>query len=261
MILVRTFFIWAFTAFAAAAAPPDKLPDGGHGVVASVIDADTVRLEGGVQDVRLVGIQGPKLPLGRKGFQAWPLADKARMALVVLVDNHQMTLRLGTTAQDRNGRILAHLMRDDGLWVQAEMLRQGWARVYTFADNRQFAKELYAAEAEARAAKRGIWAHAFYAVRAAEPESLKRDVGTFQVVEGRVADTAKVKGRVYLNFGDDYLTDFTATIPPEAVTLFTRAKLDLLALKGKTIRVRGYLRDYRGPVMDLSHPEQIEVVP
>jgi micrococcal nuclease len=257
-LIALAFFIVALPAWAAS---PDSLPDGGHGVVATVIDADTVRLEGGTADIRLVGMQGPKLPLGRKGFQTWPLADEARAALVDLLKGHQVTLRLGTTAQDRNGRILAHLVRDDGLWVQAEMLRRGWARVYTFADNRQLATELYAAEREARAAKRGIWANAYYAVRAADPAALKRDTGTFQIVEGKVAGTAKVKGRFYLNFGDDYRTDFTATIAPDAVTLFARAKLDLLRLKGKTIRVRGYLRDYRGPNMDLTHPEQIEIVP
>jgi hypothetical protein len=41
---------------------------------------------------------------------------------------------------------------------------------------------------------------------------------------------------------------------------FTADKLDLLALKGRGVRVRGYLRDFNGPSMDLTHPEQIEVL-
>ena len=41
--------------------------------VVEVIDGDTVVLEDGRQ-VRLVGIQAPKLALGRPGFRAWPSA-------------------------------------------------------------------------------------------------------------------------------------------------------------------------------------------
>jgi micrococcal nuclease len=242
------------------AAGPDTLPAGDGGVVAAVIDGDTVRLAGGRQDVRLVGIQAPKLPLGRKGFKPWPLAGDAEAALKSMVQDHTVALRLGTTARDRNGRVLAHLVRDDGLWIQAEMLRRGWARVYTFPDNRQLADELFAAEREARAAKRGIWGHAFYAVRNADPAALAADRGTFQVIEGRVADAAKVRGRVFLNFGTDYRSDFTATIAPEALALFSKEGRDPLAFENQTVRVRGYVRDYNGPVLDITHPEQIERV-
>ena len=144
------------------------------------------------------------------------------------------------------------------LWIQQELLRQGFARVYTFPDNRQLGPELFAAERAARAAKRGIWADAFYAVRDTDPAKLSKDSGTFQIVEGRVISAAKVQARVYLNFGDDYRSDFTASIAPEAVPLFSKAKIDPLAWKGKVIRVRGYLRSFNGPVIDVTHPEQIE---
>ncbi len=255
-------FVLAVSLFApllAVGAALDMLPEGGRGAVATVIDGDTLRLQGGEADIRLVGIQAPKLPLGRAGFRKWPLADEARDALIDLVKGHSVTLRLGATSQDRNGRTLAHVVRDDGLWIQTELLRHGWARVYTFPDNRQFTAALFAAEREARAARRGMWAHAAYSIRTPDPAKLKNDVGTFQVVEGRVISAAKVRGRVYLNFGPDFLTDFTATIPPDAAPLFMRANLDLLALKDKTVRVRGYLRDYRGPVIELTHPEQLEL--
>lgn len=168
-------------------------------------------------------------------------------------------LRLGTQAQDRDGRILAHIVRDDGVWVQKEMLRRGFAHVYTFPDNRQLAAELFAAERAARAQRAGIWADATYALRATDPEALAKEAGTFQIVEGRVVDAAEVQGRVFLNFGADYRTDFTATIVPESVGMFAKAGFDPLALKDKVIRVRGYLRNYNGPTMDLTPLEQIEV--
>ena len=51
--------------------------------VTGVIDGDTVRIGTGA-DVRLTGIQAPKLPLGRPGFRAWPLAERAKAVLIRL---------------------------------------------------------------------------------------------------------------------------------------------------------------------------------
>lgn len=260
MRFVYVLVVSLFVTVRALAAPPDVLPDGGSDTVAAVMDGDSLRLSGGGPDVRFLAIQAPKLPKGRAGFKAWPMGAEARTALENLVQGHKVTLRLGDTPRDRNGRILAHVVRDDGLWLQMELVRQGWARVYTFPDNRQFAPELLAAERDARAAKRGLWADATYAVRPADPKALARDIGTYQIVEGRVINAAKVRGRVYLNFGDDYKTDFTISVPPDVAAQFGKAKIDLLALNGKVVRVRGYIRAYNGPVIDITHPEQIERV-
>jgi micrococcal nuclease len=265
MKLTRRFFLAAGAVAAVAPAPllaaaPDSLPDGGTGKVGLVHDGDTVRFVGGEVDIRLVGLQAPKVPQGRKRPVAWPLAEHSRSALQALVRDHTITARLAPTPRDRNGRTLAHLVRDDGLWIQERMLQEGWARVYTFADNRIFARELYAAETAARTARRGMWAEAFYAVRAPDPATLKADIGTFQIVEGWVADAARVRGRVYLNFGEDYRTDFTVSIAPDVMPLFSAAKFDPLSLKARAVRVRGYLRDFNGPLIDLTHPEQIEII-
>lgn len=263
-LLKKCFGLTAILALLASGpvlgAPPDALPEGGRGHVAEVKDGDSFRLENSPVDIRMLAIQAPKLSKGRPGFKVWPFADKAQAALAGLVQGHSVTLRLGTTARDLNGRILAHVVRDDGLWLQQELLREGWARVYTFADNRQFTPELFAAEQEARAARRGLWADSFFAVREAQPEKLADDIGTFQIVEGKVVSAAKVRGRIYLNFGADFRTDFTATIPPDVVPSFTKAKRDPMAFKDKAIRVRGYLRSYNGPVIDITHPEQIEII-
>ena len=238
---------------------PGSLPIAARGIVTDVIDGAVVRVDGIDVDIRLVSIQAPKLPKGRTGFVAWPLASEARGALASLVQGRVVALHSGATPYDRNGRMLAHLVRDDGLWIQNEMLRLGRARVFTFADNRRFAAELYASERAARAAKRGIWNDPYYAIRTADPLTLARDIGTFQIIEGRVTDAAKVRGRVHLNFGEDYRSDFTATIPPDAISIFTRSKFDPLELESKIVRVRGYLRDYNGPVIDITHPEQIDM--
>jgi endonuclease YncB( thermonuclease family) len=249
------------TVTAGWAAPPAGLVAGERVAVADVIDGDTVVLDRAVdggKQVRLVGLQAPKLPLGRAGFRTWPLADEAKAAVQSLVNGHAVTLYYGGARKDRHGRHLAHLVRDDGLWVQGEMLARGLARVYSFADNRSAVAEMLAIEAEARAARRGIWALPFYALLA--PEQANGRIDTFQIVEGKVLTAARVNGRTYLNFGADWRTDFTVTVDAAADRLFRRQGTDPLTFEGRRVRVRGWLGRYNGPTIEASHPEQIEVL-
>ena len=245
----------------AVAWPAAGLQRGERVRVGAVIDGDTVVLErpvDGARQVRLVGIQAPKLPLGRPGFEAWPLAAEAKRVLGELVRGHTFELRFGGRRMDRHGRLLAHLYDEDGTWVQGEILGLGMARVYSFADNRALVPEMLALEGAARAARRGIWGHPFYAVR--NPAEAARHIDTFQLVEGRVLDAARVKGRIYLNFGVDWRSDFTVMINARPLRLFTKAGLDPLTLEGRIIRARGWLKRRNGPMIEATHPEQIEVV-
>lgn len=255
------FALILLAAAAVAADPRGQLTKGETVAIAAVVDGDTVELADpidGAREIRLVGIQAPKLPLGRKNFPTWPLAPQAKTALEALALNKTLTLYYGESRRDRHGRILAHLIDGNGVWIQGAMLRDGMARVYTFPDNRAVAEPMYAEERAARDAKVGIWRHPFYRIRT--PDEANKDIGSFQVVEGRILEVARVKGRVYLNFGADWRTDFTAAIGPQAAKTFRAAGLDPLTLKGATVRVRGWLKRENGPMIELSHPEPLEIL-
>lgn len=230
---------------------------GDSAVVREVVDGDTVILDGGRQ-VRLVGIQAPKLPLGRVNFEKWPLADEAKQALAELVLGRRITLGYGGQRQDRYGRELAHLFTDDGLWVQGSLLELGFARVYSFADNRSLVGRMLEAEGAARNASQGIWRHPYYAIldTAAAPDH----TGRFSLVEGRVLETAIVRGRAYLNFDEDYRTDFTISISSRNLKSFASSGIIPQDYAGRRVRVRGWLRWSNGPMIEVTHPEQIEVL-
>jgi len=241
---------------AALGAGPETLARGDTSRAVAIVDGDTLILDNGVE-VRLVGIQAPKLPLGRSGFEAWPLAGEAKEALAALALGRSLTLYYGGRQRDRYGRALAHLVRADGLWLQGELLAQGMARVYSFRDNRRLIDEMLGEERRARAEKRGIWAHPFYAIRT--PEAAAKHVGSFQLVEGRVMDAAIVRKRGYVNFGADWKTDFTIAISPRDLKLFGAEGEDIVALKGRIVRVRGWIKSFNGAMIEATHPEQIEV--
>lgn len=233
----------------------------GEGEVAAVVDGDTIRLADGPQ-VRFVGTQAPKLPLGRPNYPTWPLAPEAKAHLEALCLGRRVRLFAGGVRQDRHGRALAHLVTDDGLWLQGAMLGAGLARVYTFRDNRALAAEMLALEAAARAAARGLWADPTYRIRKADDADLVAAVGGvpgYLLVEGRVRRSARGGTRWFLNFGPDHATDFTASIAAADLPLFTAAGIDPATYAGKTLRLRGRLEARNGPAMTITHPEQIEV--
>ena len=237
---------------------PSGLSPGETARVVSVIDGDTVALESG-REVRLVGIQAPKLPLGRRGFRAWPLAKTAKAALERLAQGRRVRLHYGGRRMDRHRRHLAHLQDlETGRWIQGRLLADGMARVYTFRDNRAAASEMLALERRARTARRGIWALRYYRLRT--PEDVHRDIGSFQLVEGQIADVAVRRGKTFINFGADWRTDFTVVLRGRDRRLFAKAGLDPSAWKGRRVRVRGWVSSYNGPMIDATHPEQIELL-
>ncbi len=249
---------WLFSApVADAAERPAATVAAKRGVADKIIDGDTLVLRGGAQ-VRLVGIQAPKLPLGRRGFAAWPLADRAKAALSRLTLGRTLELRYVGRRIDRHGRLLAHLSDGAGQWIQGALLAAGMARVYTFADNRKRAAEMLALEQDARTARRGIWDHRFY--RVLDQAETSDHADSFQLVEGRVLDTALVRRRGYLNFGTDWRSDFTISISPRAMRRFKSAGPGLERYRNMRVRVRGWLKSYNGPMIEATHPEQIEIL-
>ncbi|MEE8332472.1 MAG: thermonuclease family protein [Alphaproteobacteria bacterium] len=251
--------LWLIAGDAAArsrgAPPPTPVKSG---LAVSIVDGDTLVLKGGVE-VRLVGIQAPKLPLGRRSFKAWPLAPEAKAVLSRLTLGKQLALWYGGRKSDRHGRLLAHLTTPEGKWVQGELLGAGMARVYSFPDNRARVDEMLALERAARDGRRGIWAHRYY--RILTPDSLALHIGTFQIVEARVLAVALVRGRAYLNFGPDWRTDFTVSIARGKLRRGWRGADPGKLYKGKRLRVRGWLKSFNGPMIEATHPEQIELLP
>ena len=118
---------------------------------------------------------------------------------------------------------------------------------------------LYAAEDSARVARRGLWAEPGFAVldAAAVPAGAE---SAFAIVAGRVVEAAEVRGRGYLNFGADWRTDFTVTAAPETLRALARSGLDWAAYAGRTVRVRGWLEEYNGPMIEIRDAAVIEVI-
>lgn len=222
--------------------------------VAEVVAGDRVRLADG-RTVRLAGIRvpGAEPPVAE-------LAEQARAALAGLIAAQPVRLETTGAAVDRYGEIAAQVERVDGLWLQGVLLERGLALVQTRPGETARAAAMLAVEQKARAARRGLWAKPAFAPLAAE--RARAGIGRFRIVSGRVVRVVPTKRFVYLNFGADWRTDFTIRLRRDDLDgRFAAAGIDPEALAGRRVEVRGYLLEAGGPLIELSHPEQMQILP
>ncbi len=121
-----------------------------HQKVAQVIDGDTILLEDGTM-VRYIGIDTPELSyVDCYGVEAW---DANRR----LVEGKDVTLTSDTSTRDKEGRILAYVTTDDGVFVNEYLVQQGLAFAFTFAPDVKFSRDFSLDQRQAREKKKGMW--------------------------------------------------------------------------------------------------------
>jgi endonuclease YncB( thermonuclease family) len=211
--------------------------------------------------VRLAGLEvpPPDSAAGRAG----------KAALDTLVAGKTVTLkRLGQgsgqasgATEDRYGRVVAYAHVGETS-VQQALLRDGDAWVAARLGARPCADMLFSAEADARRHARGLWAEPELRPKsAANPDDIRANKGRYTLVEGVVLSVRDSSATTYLNFGRRYTRDFSVTIARRDVRLFTAAGIAPKQLEGKRIRVRGVVEMRRGPIIEATRPEQIELIP
>ena len=230
----------------------------------AVAKAHVARVEGDgvliLDDGHAAILEGIRLPGADR--PAAPAAQQALQILQQFAVGTSLVLTSTPPKQDRYGRIRVQAF--DHVWLQMALLERGLARVEIAPDREECAPDLYEAEAKARKASLGLWALPQYAVKQAT--SLSFDLagnltGSFQLVEGRVANVGVHDGRAFLDFQDDYRQGFSATVAPEDRKAFRNAGFALEDLAGRHVRLRRAIEEFGGrPEIALSNPYQIEIL-
>lgn len=136
-------------------------------LVSRVVDGDTLQLETG-ERVRLIGIDTPELHESSKlqrdsqrsgqdkkaikqlGEQAYEFTKK-------LVEGKQVRLEFDAEKKDKYDRLLAYVYLADGTFVNAEIVKQGYASLLSIPPNVKYADLFLKLYKEARENKRGLW--------------------------------------------------------------------------------------------------------
>jgi micrococcal nuclease len=124
--------------------------------VTRVIDGDTieVRIGGRTEDVRLIGVDTPETL--KPGTPVQCFGPRASRFIKRLLEGRRVRLVFGAERQDDYGRLLAyvHLGRR---FVNAILVRRGFARSLTIPPNDRYAPLFRRLELRAGRAGRGLW--------------------------------------------------------------------------------------------------------
>ena len=162
---MRWFVLVVVLVVAGAAVAQRVVDDGGPsrrdpsvGEVTRITDGDTIHVDiGGDETVRLIGIDTPESVDPRSPVECFGKEASAHLAELIPVGTDVRLVR-DVEARDRYDRLLAYVYRaEDGLFVNLQMARDGFADVATFPPNVAHVDELLAAVREARDAGRGLW--------------------------------------------------------------------------------------------------------
>jgi len=147
-----------------------------------VYDGDTFKTTTG-ERIRLLGINAPEVMHGSEPGQI--MGNAATRELKSMIAGKVVRLGFDVQRHDVYGRTLAQVWLHNGTWVDGEMVRRGFAHVYTFTPNLRWAEKLIELERPARSQRLGIWhTKRFTVLRASQVKP--SHIGQFHVVTGTI---------------------------------------------------------------------------
>ena len=151
-ILISAVLLFLFSLYSKYQAVK-PLPEGMVKVV-EVHDGDTISvfLNGRREKVRLIGIDAPEI-----GQQLW--GQMAKEHLRELLEHSDWVVAMEFDVQDRDkyGRLLRYVTTPDGSMLNIQMLKDGYAMLFTLPPNIRHVGELRNAQHEAKGKSIGIW--------------------------------------------------------------------------------------------------------
>lgn len=135
--------------------------------VVKVFDGDTIGLENR-EKVRLIGIDTPEnwhsdkldRDVRRTGLDhrtIMKMGEKSKRFTTSLVNGKCVRVEFDIEKRDRYRRLLAYVYLPDGRMLNAELLKEGYAKIYTFPLNVKYVDLFTRLEREARQNKKGFW--------------------------------------------------------------------------------------------------------
>jgi len=135
--------------------------------VERAVDGDTLKLLDG-QRVRLIGVDTPEYHYSDKLLRdakrthkdiatIQSLGKKASDYTKALIAGKKVRLEFDVEKHDKYGRLLAYVYLDDGTFVNAKILEEGYGQVMTIPPNVRYAKHFLKLEQEARDKHKGLW--------------------------------------------------------------------------------------------------------
>jgi len=138
-------------------ASPSATPTANHGgvfaTVVSVVDGDTIKIEGG-EVVRYIGMNTPETVAPNRPVECFGKEASAKNK--ELVQGKVVELVRDVSQRDRYGRLLRYVWLGD-IMVNELLVREGYAQVSTFPPDVSFEDRFIEAQRLAVSEQKGLW--------------------------------------------------------------------------------------------------------
>jgi len=127
--------------------------------VSRVVDGDTFWVDDGSSKgmkVRLIGIDAPE-PRNTGTRPKAFFGTESTIYLQRLLHDKKVRLEYDVSRHDRYGRTLAYAYLEDGTFINAHLVRNGYATVMTVPPNVKYQHTFTELAAKARRQNRGLW--------------------------------------------------------------------------------------------------------
>jgi micrococcal nuclease len=155
----RTYFLIIFSLISLSLYPQKSGRQSAYYHVKHVVDGDTFWIDDGSVKgikVRLIGIDAPESRnTGQK--EAGYFGKEASSYLEKLIGEKRVRLEYDAGHFDRYGRTLAYAFLEDGTFINAKLVQDGYATVMTVPPNVKYANTFLKMERRARNQNRGMW--------------------------------------------------------------------------------------------------------
>ena len=134
--------------------------DPSNATVIRVIDGDTIEADfaGTRERIRLIGVDTPETKKPNTPIQCFG-PEASEFTKGVLAQGTRILVRRDVEARDDYGRLLGYVYRsNDDMFVNLELVEQGFAKPLTIKPNDTFAVDFVNAARRAQAAHLGLWA-------------------------------------------------------------------------------------------------------
>ena len=226
--------------------------------VIEAIDGDTVKLSNG-KLLRYIGLDTPEVRIKNNGqfkYDPQPYSLEASEYNRKLVEGKFVRIEFDVEKKDKYGRLLGYCFVDD-TFVNAELIKQGYAVIYTLPPNVKYSDIFASLQKKARENEKGLWSD-FEVINHTQAYKYLNELKT---VKGEVLSTYESNKCVYLNFGQDWQRDFTVVIFKDSLAAFEQKGINPREFyKNKVIEVTGKIKEYNGPEIIVNSPAQIEVI-
>lgn len=158
-IIIIVFILCALSPVLRAQSTGDKEESHVYYTVTRVVDGDTFWIDDGSAKglkIRLIGVDAPEPRNTGKKLKGY-FGTESSDYMNRLIGGKKVRLEYDAGRYDQYGRTLAYAYLEDGTFINADLVKNGYATVMTTPPNVKYADTFVELAARARKHKKGLW--------------------------------------------------------------------------------------------------------